>query len=45
MCRFEKINIFIFSFARPVFIFSLGPVYAFVCISFRTGNLNCFSVK
>ena len=24
---------------------SLGPVYEFVCISFRTGNLNCFRVK
>ena len=22
--------------------FSLGPVYEFVCISFRTDNLNCF---
>ena len=22
--------------------FSLGPVYDFVCISFRTDNLNCF---
>ena len=21
---------------------SLGPVYEFVCISFRTDNLNCF---
>ena len=21
---------------------SLGPVYEFVCDSFRTGNLNCF---
>jgi hypothetical protein len=25
-------------------VFSLGPVYEFVCISFRTGNLNCFRV-
>ncbi len=24
---------------------SLGPVYEFVCISFRTDNLNCFRVK
>jgi hypothetical protein len=24
---------------------SLGPVYEFVCDSFRTGNLNCFRVK
>ena len=24
---------------------SLGPVHEFVCISFRTGNLNCFRVK
>ena len=24
---------------------SLGPVYEFVCVSFRTGNLNCFRVK
>jgi hypothetical protein len=24
---------------------SLGPVYEFVCVSFRTGNLNCFKVK
>jgi hypothetical protein len=23
-------------------VFSLGPVYEFVCISFRTDNLNCF---
>jgi hypothetical protein len=23
-------------------LFSLGPVYEFVCISFRTDNLNCF---
>ena len=22
--------------------FSLGPVYKFVCILFRTDNLNCF---
>ena len=22
--------------------YSLGPVYEFVCISFRTDNLNCF---
>ena len=25
--------------------YSLGPVYEFVCISFSTGNLNCFRVK
>jgi hypothetical protein len=25
--------------------FSLGPVYEFVCISFRTDNLNCFRVS
>ena len=25
--------------------FSLGPVHEFVCISFRTGNFNCFRVK
>ena len=25
--------------------YSLGPVHEFVCISFRTGNLNCFRVK
>jgi hypothetical protein len=25
--------------------YSLGPVYEFVCDSFRTGNLNCFRVK
>jgi hypothetical protein len=24
------------------FTCSLGPVYEFVCISFRTDNLNCF---
>jgi hypothetical protein len=24
---------------------SLGPVYEFVCDSFRTGKLNCFRVK
>ena len=24
---------------------SLGPVHEFVCISFRTGNRNCFKVK
>ena len=24
---------------------SLGPVYEFVCISFRTDNLNCFRVS
>ena len=24
---------------------SLGPVYEFVCVSFSTGNLNCFRVK
>ena len=24
---------------------SLGPVYVFVCISFRTDNLNCFGVS
>ena len=23
-------------------LYSLGPVYELVCISFRTGNLNCF---
>ena len=26
-------------------LFSLGPVYEFVCVLFRTGNLNCFRVK
>ena len=25
-----------------IFLFSPGPVYEFVCISFRTDNLNCF---
>jgi hypothetical protein len=24
---------------------SLGPVYEFVCVSFRTGNLNCMAVN
>ena len=24
---------------------SLGPVYKSVCVSFTTGNLNCFRVK
>ena len=24
---------------------SLGPVYEFVCISFRTDNLNCFGAS
>jgi hypothetical protein len=24
---------------------SLGPVYEFVCISFRTYNLNCFGAS
>jgi hypothetical protein len=28
-----------------IFDFSLGPVYEFVCDSFRTGKLNCFRVK
>jgi hypothetical protein len=27
------------------FPISLGPVYEFVCVSFTTGNLNCFRVK
>ena len=27
------------------FAYSLGPVYEFVCDSFRTGNLNCFRVE
>ena len=27
------------------FSISLGPVYEFVCVSFTTGNLNCFRVK
>ena len=27
------------------FYYSLGPVYEFVCVSFSTGNLNCFRVK
>ena len=27
------------------FLTSQGPVHEFVCISFRTGNLNCFRVK
>ena len=26
-------------------VLSLGPVYEFVCISFRTNNLNCFRVS
>ena len=26
-------------------VLSLGPVHEFVCISVRTGNLNCFRVK
>jgi hypothetical protein len=26
-------------------LFSLGPVYKFVCVSFSPGNLNCFRVK
>jgi hypothetical protein len=25
--------------------YSLGPVYEFVCVSIRSGNLNCFRVK
>ena len=29
----------------PRVYISLGPVYEFVCISFRTDNLNCFRVK
>ena len=29
----------------PQSIHSLGPVYEFVCISFRTDNLNCFRVS
>ncbi len=28
-----------------LFVVSLGLVYEFVCISFRTDNLNCFRVK
>ena len=28
-----------------IYSFSLGPVHEFVCISFRTGNLNCFRIK
>ena len=24
---------------------SLGPIYEFVCISFRTGDFNCFCVQ
>ena len=27
------------------FKISLGPVYEFVCISFRTDNLNCFGAS
>ena len=33
------------SFSKRLFVpqnTSLGPVYEFVCISFRTDNLNCF---
>ena len=31
---------------KPVSLtLSLGPVHEFVCISFRTCNLNCFRVK
>ena len=30
---------------NPYFHISLGPVYEFVCVSFTTGNLNCFRVK
>ena len=30
---------------NTVFESSLGPVYEFVCVSFTTGNLNCFRVK
>jgi hypothetical protein len=28
-----------------VYTISLGPVHEFVCVSFSTGNLNCFRVK
>jgi hypothetical protein len=28
--------------STSTFTVSLGPVYEFVCISFRTDNLNCF---
>jgi hypothetical protein len=40
--------LFIFQVSARIHRFipsSLGPVYEFVCVSFRTGNLNCFRVK
>ena len=30
---------------NPATGISLGPVHEFICISFRTGNLNCFRVN
>ena len=36
----QLINILFCDYRRSTI--SLGPVYEFVCISFRTDNLNCF---
>jgi hypothetical protein len=35
----------LYSIDVPNMAHSLGPVYEFVCDSFRTCNLNCFRVK
>ena len=35
-------SLFIYTTSLPI---SLGPVYEFVCISFKTDNLNCFRVS
>ena len=40
--NFVKLTIFSL---HTTIVFSLGPVYEFVCVSFTTGNLNCFRVK
>ena len=48
--KFNYLNVYIYLFciflkmSRFVTV-SLGPVHEFACISFKTGNLNCFRVK
>ena len=42
---FPPLSIIMEANKKRKFNYSLGPVHEFVCISFRTGNLNCLRVK
>ncbi len=42
---YQPVAKFLTELLNPLTTDSLGLVYEFVCISFRTDNLNCFRVK